>query len=92
MRSRNAAVGMVWRLLDRAVDAKFPAMIEAANAVVLDAAESERRAAMHAEFVEHADPPFKLSRNATNLSPSRVIRNGSLSGPGNCSETAIGCQ
>ena len=46
---------MVGSLLNRPVDAKLPTMIEAADAIVLDAAERERGAAMHAKLVEDSD-------------------------------------
>src|SRR3546814_13487691 len=45
------AVGMVGRIEDRAVDRKFPAMVEACNASIFDAAERQRGTPMHAEFV-----------------------------------------
>src|SRR5262249_30103607 len=38
-----------------AVVADLPAVIDAADAAVLDAAEGQRRAAMRAQLVEHAD-------------------------------------
>ena len=64
MRSRTRGSDMIGRFLNRAVYAEFPAMIEATNSVVLSATQSKRRAAVHAEFVQHADPP-SVSRKAT---------------------------
>src|SRR5438270_11986259 len=43
------------RLLDRAIDAELPAVIEAANATVLDPAQHQRGAAMGAVLVQQTD-------------------------------------
>ncbi len=53
---RRALVGgIVHDLQHRAVIAEFPAVIDAADAAILDPAQRERGAAMHAELVEHAN-------------------------------------
>jgi hypothetical protein len=52
---RLAVRWIVHDLQHLAVGAEFPAVIEAANAAIFHAAQRQRRGAMDAEFVEHAD-------------------------------------
>ena len=51
----EAFVAVVRGFLDFAIHAKLPAVVEATDAVLLDAPEHERSTAMHAKFIHHAN-------------------------------------
>ena len=61
---RDETVGGFRRHLHHvAVDVKFPAVIEAAQATVLVARENQRRTPVRAVFIEHTDTAFAVAEN-----------------------------
>jgi hypothetical protein len=62
---------VIWRLVDRAVDAEFPAVIEAADAVLLDTAQGQRGAPVHAKLVEQPDPAAAVAERDKRLAEQR---------------------
>lgn len=55
-------IAVIRRLLDCAVHAKFPAVIEAPYAVFFDSAECQRCPPVHAKLIEEADPAARITK------------------------------
>src|SRR5262249_53678589 len=67
----EALVAIVRRLENGAVNRELPAMVEAADAAFLDAAQRQRRAAVRAKLVEDADFPVAVPKNHQPLAQQR---------------------
>ena len=91
LQQRCAAAGLRGHLEDVAVHVELPAVVEAAQAALLVAAEDERGAAVRAVLAEHAERPF-VSRNTTRSSPSRRERTGAPSVSATSSDRHTGSQ
>ena len=85
-------VGIGGRHVDAgAVDVELPAVIDAADAAFLVAAEPEIGAAMRAVLVDDADPAAAVAEGQQFLAQT-VIFLGVPSGSGNSSESSAGIQ
>jgi hypothetical protein len=55
-------IGVVRRFKHDAIRGEFPAVIETADAAIFDSRQQERGAAVHAEFVQQADPAVGVAK------------------------------
>ena len=74
------------------VDVELPAVVDAAQAVFLVAAEEHRGAAVRAGVLHRRRPRRRSSRKAMRFSPSRRRRTGGQSGDGSSSDSSAGIQ